>query len=253
MRRLLRHPVKSLLIVGWLGLFVLTWAVSTPSRLGLRARPLWQMESRDLSTTAAPARRQIDHADVFAAAGKQDGARVRYRAASVGEHRGVLRVTASSLTYVIDDVLSRNISLATNPYARAGGLHRYAADHGREGGPMFFLDHELHDRPAFRFPMAAQDKFIGGIGGTRSIGFQPPRYTYARTDDARTVGWDLDVRIPFWLIYLTLASHALLPVLARTARRLRRRRRQARGRCAECGYDLRGITSSQCPECGAHL
>lgn len=30
----------------------------------------------------------------------------------------------------------------------------------------------------------------------------------------------------------------------------KRRRRLRRGRCAHCAYDLRGITSSTCPECG---
>lgn len=53
-----------------------------------------------------------------------------------------------------------------------------------------------------------------------------------------------------------IALPAWLPVLAFTALPLafvvrlgRRRRRRAAGRCAACGYDLRG-TPQRCPECG---
>jgi hypothetical protein len=53
--------------------------------------------------------------------------------------------------------------------------------------------------------------------------------------------------LPFW--FVTLAAliwplHGLLSL-----RRWRRRHRRRRGRCQQCGYDLR-MTAGPCPECG---
>ena len=42
----------------------------------------------------------------------------------------------------------------------------------------------------------------------------------------------------------------LLFALGGTPFALRRRRRIKRGLCPKCAYDLRGIESSACPECG---
>lgn len=61
--------------------------------------------------------------------------------------------------------------------------------------------------------------------------------------------------LPYWPIWAGLAADAAvwgtmwlaLLTLPRVARRWHRRRR---GRCAECGYDLCGVTSGVCPECG---
>jgi hypothetical protein len=50
-----------------------------------------------------------------------------------------------------------------------------------------------------------------------------------------------------WALIITIAS---LPALVLLLLRYRRRRLIARGRCAECGYDLRA-TPDRCPECGA--
>ncbi len=53
--------------------------------------------------------------------------------------------------------------------------------------------------------------------------------------------------MPYWLLC------ALFPIVAGIplgTRYLRRRLRMSRGRCAGCGYDLRGSPSSACPECG---
>ncbi|MCA9256096.1 MAG: hypothetical protein KDA33_10690 [Phycisphaerales bacterium] len=55
------------------------------------------------------------------------------------------------------------------------------------------------------------------------------------------------VIIPYWPILLVLAGAWLA---LHRSERLRRRLSLA-GRCAECGYDLRGGASNRCPECGA--
>jgi hypothetical protein len=72
----------------------------------------------------------------------------------------------------------------------------------------------------------------------------------ANVNDAFGVkaAWCRLVAFPHWLA-LTLA---LLPVLRWTQRRLTRRRRRIRGRCLECGYDLRSA-QDRCPECGASI
>lgn len=56
-----------------------------------------------------------------------------------------------------------------------------------------------------------------------------------------------------WLVFPFWASTALLTLLCATpvvrgpvVRQWRRRR----GRCVECGYELRGLRSARCPECG---
>ena len=54
------------------------------------------------------------------------------------------------------------------------------------------------------------------------------------------------IAAPFWLFALTAAA---LPGL-QLFNKIKRRWRQARGRCANCGYDLRA-TPARCPECGA--
>jgi hypothetical protein len=51
------------------------------------------------------------------------------------------------------------------------------------------------------------------------------------------------------LVAATLLAFIILPI--RLLLTFRRKRRLARGACPRCGYDLRGRTSSTCPECGS--
>ena len=48
----------------------------------------------------------------------------------------------------------------------------------------------------------------------------------------------------------TLFYAAILGIMFAAVGVLRRKRRARRGLCVKCAYDLRGIDSSQCPECG---
>jgi len=52
---------------------------------------------------------------------------------------------------------------------------------------------------------------------------------------------------PFWLPTLILSFFGILPIVRGPMRRMLRR---TRGRCLECGYDLRGTRSKRCSECG---
>ena len=52
---------------------------------------------------------------------------------------------------------------------------------------------------------------------------------------------------PFWLSSGLLLTLMAIPIVRGPLRRWHRVRN---GRCIECGYDLRGLRSDRCPECG---
>ena len=52
---------------------------------------------------------------------------------------------------------------------------------------------------------------------------------------------------PFWLSSSLLMTLMAIPIVRGPIRRWHRERN---GRCIECGYDLRGLRSNRCPECG---
>lgn len=51
------------------------------------------------------------------------------------------------------------------------------------------------------------------------------------------------IHVPFWLLLLTVAAPTAIAFY-------RDRRRIPPGHCSKCGYDLTGIVSGVCPECG---
>ena len=78
-------------------------------------------------------------------------------------------------------------------------------------------------------------------------------YGYAETNKGdlplRDASWAVLVA-PHWAL-LAVCSLALVWHVWRFVLRSRERRWLRRGCCLNCGYDLQGITSDRCPECGA--
>lgn len=104
---------------------------------------------------------------------------------------------------------------------------------------------------------------------TRWDGSLVPWPGYARARNSPTarplIGWDRRIATPVWTPSI-LTEKLVLPVpilitplaLAGwwSVRRVRKLSGRSAGRCARCGYDLRGTAGSsagqrQCPECGA--
>ncbi len=55
---------------------------------------------------------------------------------------------------------------------------------------------------------------------------------------------------PLWLSTSLLATLMTVPIVRGPVRRWHR---QWKGRCLECSYDLRGLRSRRCPECGTRF
>jgi hypothetical protein len=84
---------------------------------------------------------------------------------------------------------------------------------------------------------------------------------------ARTLVWGLNVRggagptptvLPTRILWAGFGGNALLAALVlggvtTGTQALLRRRRHAKGRCQDCGYDLRGAVGVMCPECGGKI
>jgi hypothetical protein len=95
--------------------------------------------------------------------------------------------------------------------------------------------------PAWVLPRVATTLSMPGLRFGRLVPVPTP-YTGIAVYDA-----ELEFR--YWLAALVAAAPlaAWAPTFLRARRR---RRRRIRGRCVDCGYDLRG-GNERCPECGA--
>jgi len=69
-------------------------------------------------------------------------------------------------------------------------------------------------------------------------------YRYFRSKDA--ILWTLMISL-----WYPVALFAVLPTLCAVKSLRCRAHRSVTGRCAKCGYDLRGLPEPRCPECGA--
>lgn len=67
-----------------------------------------------------------------------------------------------------------------------------------------------------------------------------------RKHDAFRVFLLLFLLVPYW----GLIAGSVTLAFAYAKRRIQRARCVPRGKCANCAYDLRGLPSNKCPECG---
>lgn len=83
------------------------------------------------------------------------------------------------------------------------------------------------------------------VGGQWGFG-----YALSKPDDLRVkdATWSAIV-FPHWFA-IAVFSLLLLWHVRRFTHRTRERRWRKQGRCLACGYDLQGIPSDRCPECG---
>ena len=72
----------------------------------------------------------------------------------------------------------------------------------------------------------------------------------SQADDSVRPVRALTIRVPLWVPFLVLSAY---PVLAFVRGPVRRWRRRKRGLCAQCGYNLTGLTEPRCPECGERI
>jgi len=85
------------------------------------------------------------------------------------------------------------------------------------------------------------------------------RLVYDLRPESRSLLWRSTCRgayritwliFPFWLPTGGLTLVGTFPIVRGPVRKWWRR---SKGRCQECGYDLRGIRGRRCPECGEYL
>jgi len=72
---------------------------------------------------------------------------------------------------------------------------------------------------------------------------------------AVATAWTSNVPIPWWVSATQVLLLMLLGVAFGVVMKwfLTRRHRFERGHCRSCGYDLKGLPSEVCPECGYHF
>jgi len=91
--------------------------------------------------------------------------------------------------------------------------------------------------------------FHWNIIASEDLGGQPPWFRISQGNPSLPI---TEVRIVLPLPFI--AALLVIPILLRQAffflKRLRRRHRLQSGLCLYCGYNLHGITSDTCPECG---
>ncbi len=105
------------------------------------------------------------------------------------------------------------------------------------GGPTMTLERGI-EVPTWLTPWAAT-----GTGSPGSVVGQGPQFAQA-----------LPTRIlPWGFIANSLLNGVVLFVLVSAVPFWRCRFRRVRGRCLNCGYDLRGGSHEKCPECGTAL
>jgi hypothetical protein len=99
------------------------------------------------------------------------------------------------------------------------------------------------------------DNSAASVTMTDHRGWSPPPSLVPPVESLYLYGTPLLPTLPLWPGFLVdwmlyaIAGLALLSLPSLLRNRLRRRR----GRCIECGYDLRSVPGPQCPECGSRF
>jgi DNA-directed RNA polymerase subunit RPC12/RpoP len=130
-------------------------------------------------------------------------------------------------------------------------------------------------RDTTRYPIHLGRKTLIAFNGDRACPLPLFRYVYYWNHGANAPDWTLvrrsnvlgfgaqvgrlgsksslwaqcdEIFVPIWLLVALFAS----PLVIRVRRKLERHHRLRAGRCATCGYDLRG-SKDRCPECGSPI
>jgi hypothetical protein len=74
----------------------------------------------------------------------------------------------------------------------------------------------------------------------------PPRHWRLFGVDVVTGQFWFVFILPLWLLAVAALPASVVWLVARH----RRIRRMAKDHCSRCGYDLRGLSTARCPECG---
>ena len=141
-------------------------------------------------------------------------------------------------------------------------MHTYYEPNGVFFRIRFSVSRSTHayyddDRPDLIVPPERVDQWRPTIGDAMDRAGHPRELVeQVRRPDYHRAGWNL------WFVLvngLILTAPAWLVCIWRSAglgplpftRRQRRLAKLRRGRCPNCGYDIRGLPQRRCPECGA--
>jgi len=179
------------------------------------------------------AHRPIQQTEIKPLADHPGGGTVRVRHISADRWRGSIAITASSMTYQV---------------INHAALNSYYEDNGSPDSNPFQNYGDAISRGFYRFPLSLDRSVVWDIVPQLPSPDYKPHYTFVRTHDPYRTGWDLELRVPFWIIWAALSLPPLCYIATKGFRRVRRRARRLQRRCERCNYDLRA-SQERCPEC----
>ncbi|MDB5320905.1 MAG: hypothetical protein JWN40_2536 [Phycisphaerales bacterium] len=226
---LYRRLAKIILVLAWASATALSiYAWKTDRAV------FGNYESREI-VLADGTHRPVEQPEIKSLAGHHDAAAVRVRRITADRWRGSLAITATSMTYRMDGPDALKYYYEENGFPDNNPFQSF-------GDPPFA-------RRFYRLPLSRDRSMVWDI-----VPQLPPpdyklHYTFVRTNDPHRTGWDLELRLPFWIIWTSLSLPMLCYSGVKGFRSIRRRARHIRRRCVRCNYDLRASTD-RCPECG---
>jgi hypothetical protein len=141
--------------------------------------------------------------------------------------------------------------------------HTYYRPSGVSFRTRFFTSRSTNayyfdDRPDAVVPQERIDQWRPAIADAMmSAGYPSELVEEVRKPDYHRRGWNLwfvflnglILVAPIWVLHQLWRAAGLGPLPF--TRRQRRLAKLRRGRCPDCGYDIRGLPQRRCPECGA--